>query len=230
MPDVKSLLREHTFLYDPDERRRWLAGDGATIDEIQRVTGDLGRGHDTFRNQAMLGQNYPEVRYAKDLIERQGISPGDVFFENYLVCASELTERTPSGTRRSGLKFTNTRKVLSKVFTGAFFEEVERIFGLNPKIMAERSRAHAHVDLCAIDRKSRRCHFVETKIHKSGTGQHEGYAEHQLLFLAAVAHAAEALGSRAFVGEPYEVVPELIVFVGPGEEYRPVSHPVPFVA
>ena len=64
----------------------------------------------------------------------------------------------------------------------------------------------------------------------AGTGQHEGYTEHQLLFLAAVAHAAEALGARAFVGEPYEVVPELIVFVGPGEKYRPVSHPVPFVA
>ena len=104
MPQVTTDLRERTFHYDADERQRWCAGEKETIDEIQRVTGDLGRGHDTFRNRAMPGQNFPEVRYAKDLIERQGISPGDVFFENYLVCASELTERTPSGARRSGIK------------------------------------------------------------------------------------------------------------------------------
>lgn len=112
---------------------------------------------------------------------------------------------------------------------GRVLRGAERIFGLNPEVMEERSLAHAHVDLCAIDRKNHRCHFVETKIHKAATGQHEGYARHQLLFLASVGHAAKALGARAFVGEPYEVVPELIVFVGPKEEYPPESQSVSLV-
>jgi hypothetical protein len=216
---VRWPCRERFFAYDAEEFKRWVAGDAQLLDALLKDTGEttLGKSRQSYGNQAKAGkgsQHYPEVRYALHLIRDQGFDPAQVIYENYYLSAEVIrrAEGLVRPERDAGLRVQNTRQ-LRRVFSDAFFEAFDDLCRKNPRVVAGKSLDMMVVDLFAIHLERHICGFYEIKKYNPDGNRTERVQPQQLAVLAFVQHIVEKLGTRAFVGEPYTVNCELIVFV-----------------
>ena len=87
-----------------------------------------------------------------------------------------------------------------------------------------------HVDLCAINLKTREMRFCEIKRFELGCKPTEKFGDHQKLLLGFVRYAVDSLGEKAFVNRKYKVITDLIALV-PKEDcstFIPTKHEIKF--
>jgi len=197
---------ETLFPYDPAEFGRWCSGEALTIDGLLDVCGPLGRTRGTYKNQALMGQNYPEVRYAVHLVESEGFASDGIIYENFTF--SPRAVATLKG--KTSLSGIGASKV-AEVFSDRFFTEFGRLFDLN-RTQIKKSCEKLIVDLFAASPAHKKCVICEVKKYDVGRLSTEMVQREQLLCLAFVRSIVERLGQDAFREAPYEVRTPLVAF------------------
>ena len=207
---VSFSIREKPFPYNFEQFQRWCKGDMKTIKSLTSKCGSLCRGPDTYINQRNMSQNYPEIRYAVHLVEDKGFSKEYIIYENFrlsLQVVNKLLEgRGPQAIGAGYIK---------EVFSEMFLEKYDELCGLNEERFKTIKKIckGTHVDLCAINHKTREVRFCEIKRYDLGGKTKNNFALHQQLLLGFVRYAVDSLKRNAFQKRKYKVLTELIAFV-----------------
>ena len=220
-------FQEKPFPYDYKQYMSWRAGDENTIKSLTAICGNLGRGEDTYINQKNINKNYSEVRYAVHLVMDKSFPKEYIIFENFRLSL----ERTNQLIRGKGVQAIGAR-LIKDVFSSTFLQKFDELCDLNNdkfKLIRKICK-ETHVDLCAINLKTREMRFCEIKRFELGCKPTEKFGDHQKLLLGFVRYAVDSLGEKAFVNRKYKVITELIALV-PKEDcstFIPTKHEIKF--
>lgn len=217
-------FEEQLFPYDHDVYVRWGAADGRMVGDALKVTGPLGKSVESYANQARSGtghQHYPEVSYARHLIETRAFPRDAIVYENFRVSARMRGEvRDPSNFFAAG-----TKRV-ADVFSDEFFARFDALCEANRG--GPKEIEGARLDLFACDAGRRLAGFWEIKRYPLSGHQTEEIHARQLQALAFIRHLVEEERSRVLRDPGYTVEVALVAFVPRGRAIEAKSHPVTF--
>jgi hypothetical protein len=208
------LLTEKPFPYDYKEYQRWTNGDEKLINKLIKICGNLCRGSDTYINQSVDKQYYPEVLHAVYLV-KNGLFPKDnIIFENFTLSYKEIMQRIKgTGVQAEGAK------LIYEVFSDAFLQEFDRLYDLNKdKIINSNNKRITlggwHVDLCAINPETRQVLICEVKRYDFGGESQDKLYPHQHYYLSFVHNISNKWKRKSFKNKTYyDVQTELVVYV-----------------
>ena len=205
--ELTTQIVEKLFPYDPQEYAAWSRGE-AIVNQLVERCGPLTRSVDSYMNQALLAQNYPEVRYAVELVERLGFPRAGLFYENFTLSLDRLEElKHKTGHRAAGAE------KISAALSPEFFRAFDRLREKNADRLADKTSGNPVPDLCAIDTKGGRILFLEVKKYNVGKKTTETFSLHQQLAMAFISHIHGRLGNASFCSGAGTLGVELISFV-----------------
>jgi hypothetical protein len=214
MKNKSTIFIEKPFPYDYKEYQRWINGDEKLIKKLINICGNLCRGGDTYKNQSVDKQYYPEVLHAIYLV-RNGLFPKDkIIFENFTLSYKEIKQRIKgTGVQAEGAK------LVYEVFSDAFLQEFDRLYDLNKEEIINSNnkritRGGWHVDLCAINPETRQVLICELKRYDFGGKTHDKFSPHQHYYLSFVRNISDKWKRKSFKNNRYyNVQTELVVYV-----------------
>jgi hypothetical protein len=230
--DRTIIFVEQQFEYDHDEYLRWGAADGRTVRELLSVTGALGKtSEDSIANQARSvasgknagNQHYPEVCYARHLIDAVGYPKDGIVYENFWV-----SERQRSGAKDPTSLFAVGTKRLADIFTDEFFRRFDALCDRNHDQLEDGPIEGARLDLFAVNGDRRRAGFWEIKKYGRTGSRTEKVQKRQLLTLAFIQHLVTEERDRVLRDPPCAVDVALVAFVPAGRSIPQKTHSVSF--
>jgi len=222
---------EQQFEYDHDEYLRWGAADGQVVSDLLSVTGDLGKSPGSIANQARSvasgksagNQHYPEVCFARHLIEACGYPKDGIVYENFWV-----SERVRTGAKDPlGLSVAGTKRV-AETFTDEFFRRFDALCDRNRDQQEDEPLEGARLDLFAVDRDGARSGFWEIKKYGLAGSRTERVQKRQLLTLAFIQYLVTEERDRVLRDPACVVEVALVAFVPVGRSIPQRTYPVAF--
>jgi hypothetical protein len=244
-------LLEKYIEYDYEEYQIWInENDTIRIKIIDAILKQCGykksdniifnMSRSAFYNQSKRGngpntgaQHYPEVSYARILMERDGFQKEFIIYENYYLSQERIDNiKSPTGNKAQGTY------MLQNVFSENFFREFDRLYECNKEKIRNNngkiiSAEKLHVDLCAIRHtpRKRQIRFCEIKREDSN----DDFQPHQCYLMGFINYIIEKLGNKAFRDKKYKIMTEFIVCVKNNDPQRfnqlkaePKKHPIIF--
>jgi hypothetical protein len=197
------VIKEEIFDYDYKDFERWRNGDKKFL---LNKTGYLNK--KSYDGQP--SHNFSEVRYAYQLITKEGFTKENIICENYRLSFSAIKNDLEKGKDNLHTRGTND---LCKVFSDQFFDEFDRLYEFN-KDKVKKPRERVYVDLCAINHNEKLVKFCEIKRVNSNGKRVDELNLSQKFCLFFVRYAIDTLDKKAFKnGTSYYVESRIIVLV-----------------